>query len=126
MLQNSGCQQCQRYPLTLHANVGTKASFGDDITVAALVVTLLDTSKLESNAIGDDGRVTVSNVGERTGVNKDGCALEGLHEGGLDGVLHEDGHGTSTANVLSGDGLTSLAGRDNHAAETEVSSIGIQ
>jgi hypothetical protein len=52
-------------------------------------------------------------------VHKDGRTLEGLHEGGLDGVLHEDSHSTGASDVLGGDGLTCLAGGDNHAAETD-------
>jgi hypothetical protein len=54
MLQNSARQPSHTVKLTLHANVSTEASLGDDVAIPALVVTLLDTSKLESDAVGDD------------------------------------------------------------------------
>ncbi|GFZ51903.1 hypothetical protein JCM24511_09672 [Saitozyma sp. JCM 24511] len=101
----------------LHADVRTEASLGDDVTAARRVVALLDTGELECDAVRDDGRVAVRDVGKGTGVDEDGGTLEGLHESGLDRVLHEDGHGAGTADVLGGDGLAGLARGDDHAAE---------
>lgn len=60
----------------------------------------------------------MGNVGERSSVDKDGSTLECLHEGRLDGVLHQDGHGTGTSNVFGGDGITGLAGSDDHSTKS--------
>ena len=70
----------------------------------------------------------VSNIGKRTGVDKDRRAFEGLHQGGLDGVLHQDGHGAGCTQILSGDGFTLLVDADNDAshAVAHISQVGGQ
>lgn len=93
----------------LHANIGAEASLGDDVAVLA--------DELEGDLISDDGGVAVGDVGEGTGVDEDGSSLDGLHEGGLDGLLHEDAEGASDAEVLSGDGLAGLGHANDHLAE---------
>ncbi len=103
---------------TLHADISTKASLSDDVTDTVWLVTGLGTSKLEGDTISDDRRVAVSDVGEWTSVNEDGSAFEGLHKSGLDSVLHENGHGTGTSDVLSGDWVTTAAGTNDHAAKS--------
>lgn len=39
----------------LHTDIGTESSFSDDITVSVLVISLLDTSELECDSVGNDG-----------------------------------------------------------------------
>jgi len=60
----------------------------------------------------------VSNVGKRSGVDKDGSSLQGLHEGRLDGVLHQDSHGTGTTNIVGSDGVSTPAGTNDHLSES--------
>jgi hypothetical protein len=60
----------------------------------------------------------VGDVGERTGVDEDGGTFERLHDGRLDGVLHEDGESARATDVVGGDGLASLGGSDDHLAES--------
>lgn len=52
------------------------------------------------------------------GKRRDRTNLERLHQVGLDGVLHEDGEGASSSNVVAGDGDSSLALADDHLAES--------
>lgn len=75
----------------LHANISTEASLGNHVTVILFWLSFLNTSKLEGNLVSEDGRVAVSDVGERTGMHKDWCALESLHQVRLDGIAHENG-----------------------------------
>ena len=110
----------ERLELTLHSNVGTETGLGDDISGSAGIVSLFSTGELESDPVGNDGRVSVGNVGKGTGVNEDGGSLQGLHKGGFDGVLHEDGHGTGTTDVVGGDGIARPARPDDHLSEPAV------
>lgn len=52
----------------LHANVSTEASLGDD--VAGLHVVAIRTGELEGDAVSDDRRVAVGDVGKGAGVNE--------------------------------------------------------
>lgn len=85
-------------------DVGTETSLGNNVTVLVLRLSLLDTGKLKRNLVGQNRRVSVRDVGERTSMDKDGSALERLHEVGLDRVLHEDREGASATDVVAGDG----------------------
>ena len=113
-----------RVELTLHSNVGTETGLGDDVSGSAGIVSLFSTGELESDPVGNDGRVSVGNVGKGTGVNEDGGSLQGLHEGGFDGVLHEDGHGTGTTDVVGGDGIARPARPDDHLSEPAIRVVG--
>ena len=77
-----------------HADVSAKARFGDDVI-----------GQLEGDAVGDDRAVAMGDIGKRTGVDEDRRAFEGLHQGGLDGVFHQDGHGASHTQVFGSDGF---------------------
>ena len=89
-----------------HADVGAETGFGDHVI-----------GQLEGDLVGDDGTVAVGDVGERSGVHEGRRAFQGLHQGGHDGVLHQDGHRTGAAHVFGGDGLASLAGGDHDIAK---------
>lgn len=65
-----------------HANVGTKTSLGDYVTLRA--------DQLQGNFVGKDGRATVGDVGERTSMDHDRSAFQGLHESWFDSVLEKD------------------------------------
>lgn len=103
---------------TLHSDVGSETGLGDAVTNSRRVVSLLSSGELQGDPVGDDGRVSVSDVGEGTGVDEDGSSLKRLHDGGLDGVLHEDGKGARAADVVGRDGLAGLRGRDDHLTES--------
>jgi hypothetical protein len=64
-----------------HADVCAEAGFGDDEAVLA--------DQFERDHIRDDGGLSVRDVGERTCMDGGGRAFEGLHQVGLDGVLHQ-------------------------------------
>mmetsp|Transcript_10810 Transcript_10810/g.32814 ORF Transcript_10810/g.32814 Transcript_10810/m.32814 type:complete len:491 (-) Transcript_10810:74-1546(-) len=98
----------------LATNVGAEASLGHAIAVLA--------DELERHLVGQDGAVAVSNVGEGACVHEHRGALGGLHEGRVDGLLHEYAHGASHAEVLGGDrgaGVVAVGAgaADDHLAE---------
>ena len=90
----------------LHADVGAEAGFGDDVI-----------GQFEGDLVGDDGAIAVGDVGKRSGVHEGGRALQGLHQVGLDGVLHQDGQRAGHAQVLGGDRFALLVGAKDHAAK---------
>lgn len=98
-------------------DVGAEASLGHDVAVLVLRLALLDARQLERNLVRQDRRVAMGDVGERSGVDEDRGAFEGLHEVGLDGVFHQDGHGAGAANVIRRDGLALLAVGHDHPPE---------
>ena len=59
----------------LHAHVRAEAAFGEHVADARGLVTLLGTRELQRDAVGEDGRVPVRDVGERTRVDEDGGTL---------------------------------------------------
>ncbi len=73
--------------------------------------------QLESNSVGNDRTVAVRDIRERSGVYESRGAFQSLHQGGHDRVLHQDSHGTGSADVFGSDGLASLAGGDDDFAE---------
>jgi hypothetical protein len=104
--------------LTLHTDVSSEASLGDAVTGAGSVVSLLGPGELERDSVGDDGRITVGDVGEWSSVDEDGRTLKRLHESGLDRVLHQDGERTGRTDVVAGDGLAGLGECNDHLAES--------
>ena len=47
----------------------------------------------------------MGDIGERPGMHEDRRAFQGLHQVGLDGILHQDGQRAGHAQVFGGDGL---------------------
>ena len=94
----------------LHADVGAEAGFGEHVSVGA--------HQLERDLVGDDGRISVSDIGERSGMHERGSAFERLHQVGQDGVLHQNGESAAYAQIVGGDGIAGAIGADNHAAQT--------
>ncbi len=97
-----------------HADVGAKARFGDDIPTG---------TQLDSNLVGDDGRVARGNVGKRPGMNKSGAANQGLHQVRHQRVFQQDGHGTGHAQVLCCDRLA-IPIRTDHDSAKALSKVG--
>jgi len=64
----------------LHAHVCAEARFCDNIV-----------GQLECNLVRDNGGVAVSDICERTGMDKGRLSFERLHQVGHDRVLHQDG-----------------------------------
>lgn len=102
--------------LTAHGEIET--GLGDDVASLGVILVLLGTGKLESEAVGNDRGSANGNVGKGSGVDKDGSTLKGLHKVGLDGILHEGSEGTANSDIVAGNGVTLLGGGNNHAAET--------
>jgi hypothetical protein len=90
----------------LGTQVGAKAGLGNG-----------DIAKAHSHARGHDGVAAVGNVGEGTAVDKRGCALERLHQVGLERVLKQRGHGTLGLKVAGTDGLAGKAVADDDLAQ---------
>jgi hypothetical protein len=101
-----------------HAHVGTKATLGENISDVPRRVALFCTYELQRDAVGQDGRVAMSDVGEGPSVYKDGCALECLHEVGLDRVFQENRKSAANTEVVGRDSVAMLARRDYHCAKT--------
>lgn len=114
-----GDETTSKISLTLHANIGSETSLGDAVTDPRGIVSLLSTGQLERDSVSDDRRVTVGNVGERSGVDEDRGSLERLHDRRLDGVLHENSESTGASDVVGSDGLTSLGSGNNHLTESD-------
>ena len=64
------------------AHVGGEAGLGHGVV-----------AELQGHAVGHDGVVAVGDVGERASVDDRRVAFQGLDQGGLQGVLHQHGHG---------------------------------
>jgi hypothetical protein len=78
----------------LRAHVGPEPRFGDE-----------ELPGMNPDQVGHDRRVAVGDVAERAGVHEDGGVLERLQEVGLDGVTHDDRHGSRGLELLGGDRL---------------------
>jgi hypothetical protein len=79
-------------PEFLETDIGGKSGLGDVVVEA-----------LQADAVGDDGTLAHGDVGERAGVHEAGVVLGGAHEGRVDGVAHEGGHGVAHFQVAAGD-----------------------
>ena len=89
-----------------HADVCAKAGFRDDVI-----------GELQRDLIGDDGRVAVRDVRERTRVNERGRAFESLHQVRHDRVFHQDGHRAGDAQIFGGNRFAANARADHDAAQ---------
>eukprot|EP01137_Pigoraptor_chileana_P008991 Opistho-2@56591 len=93
----------------LHSNVRTESSLCNNISVG--------TGEFECDAIGNDRRVSVGNVGKGTRVDKHGRSLEGLHEVGANGVLHKHSESTGNTEVVGGHRASRAARGDDHITQ---------
>ena len=93
----------------LHADVGAEAGFGEHVS--------LGPHQLERDLIRDDGRISMRDIGERSGMHERGSAFERLHQVGQDGVLHQNGQSAAYAQIVGGDGRAGAIGADHHAAQ---------
>lgn len=92
-----------------HADICAKPGLRNDEAILA--------HELQRNLVGDNGGVAVGYVREGPRVDENGCALESLHEGGLDGVLHEHRQRTADTEVVRVDCLAAPGRGDDHLAE---------
>ena len=90
-----------------HADVGAEAGFSDDVI-----------TQFEGDPVSDDGTVAVGDICKGAGMYKGRGSFEVLHQGGHDGVFHQNGHGAGAAEILSGDRFTGSAGGDHDIAKT--------
>ena len=59
----------------LHTHVGTEATFGEDVSRSRRVVAFFCTGEFESDPVGEDGGVAMSDIRERTSVDEDRRSL---------------------------------------------------
>ena len=83
----------------LHADVGAKAGFGDDVV-----------AQPQRQLVGQDGGVAVGDVGKRPGVDEGGLPFQRLQQVGVQRILHEHRYRAGHAQVVEGDGLAVLVG----------------
>ncbi len=93
----------------LHAHVRAETGFGEHVTIRP--------DELQRDLIRDDRRIAVRDIGERSGMHERRRALDGLHQIGHDGVLHQDRQRAADAEIVGGDRLARAAGADHHAAQ---------
>jgi hypothetical protein len=84
-------------PELLKADVGGEAGLGDVVV-----------EQFQADAVGDDGALAHGDVGERSGVHQAGVVFGGAHQGRVDGVAHEGGHGVAHFQVAGGDRFAAL------------------
>ncbi len=71
----------------ISTNIGSEAGFGQDESFGS--------HQTQSNLIRQYGGISVSNVGEGPGVDKNGRSLQRLHQRRVDGVFHEHHKGST-------------------------------
>jgi hypothetical protein len=91
------------------AHVGAESGLGEHVAIGS--------NQLERDLIGDNRRIAVRDIGERSGVNERGRALDGLHQIGHDGVLHQDRQRAARADVVGGNRFAGVVAADHHAAQ---------
>ncbi len=91
------------------AHVGAEAGLGQHVAIG--------TNQLQRDLIGDNRRIAVRDIGERSGMHERGRALDGLHQIGHDGVLHQDRERAADADIVGGDRLAGFVAADHHAAQ---------
>jgi len=74
--------------------------------------------QLQRDAVRQDGGITMGDVGEGPRMHQDRRALQGLHQGGLQGILHQHGHGPGHAEILAGDRLPGPVQGHDHGPQT--------
>ena len=93
----------------LHADVRPKTSLRQHVAIWP--------HQLQRQLVGNDGGVAVGDVGEGAGMDEGGRALQCLHQGGHDGVFHQNGQRAAQPQVVGGNGFASAAGANDHAAQ---------
>ena len=81
--------------------------------------------QLERDAIGDDRRVAVGDVGERPGVDEGRPALQRLDEVRLDRLAHEHRHRAGDLELLERDRLALERLGDDHPAEARAQVVDV-
>ena len=102
----------------LAAHVRSEARLGEHVA--------LWPHELERQLVGDDARVAVRDVGERSGVDERGRALERLHRRRLQSLHHQHGERAGDAEVVGGERRACLRVARDHPAEAraEVGEVG--
>ena len=93
---------------TFRAHVRAEAGLGDQVVTRA-----------DPDLVGQDRRVAVGDIAERTGMDEHRRVLERLEQVGLDGVAHDGGHGPRPLELLGGDGLAGHGVSDHDPPQTE-------
>ena len=94
-------------PELLEADIRSEAGLSDMIV-----------EQLEGETVADDGALADGDVGEGAGMYQAGLMLDGVAEGGVDGVAHPGGHGAVDLEVMGGDRVTLLVVRNDDVADT--------
>jgi hypothetical protein len=103
--------------LTTHGEI--EAGLGDYEARLLIVLFLrLSADKFESHLVGENRARSDADVGKWSCMDEHWGAFQGLHQIGLDGILHEGSQGSARANVIAGDRITAAGAGDNHATES--------
>ncbi|KAI6752650.1 hypothetical protein HG530_013402 [Fusarium avenaceum] len=89
---------------TSHSEVETSLGNNESRLLAKILIRL-GTGEFQRKLVGKDRALSNADVGERTSMHKYRSTLEGLHQVGLDGILHESSEGTASTDVVGCDGV---------------------
>jgi len=84
-------------PELLEADIGSEAGLGDVVF-----------KELQGHPVGNDRRLADGDIGKGSGVDQTGVVLGGTHQGRIDGVAHEGGHGVAHFQVTAGHRFAAL------------------
>ena len=84
-------------PEFLKTDISGKTGLGDIII-----------KEFQGDPVGDDRRLAHGYIGKGAGVDQAGIVLSGTHQGWIDGVAHEGGHGIAHFQVAAGYRLAAL------------------
>ncbi|KAI6748789.1 hypothetical protein HG531_007736 [Fusarium graminearum] len=110
--------------LTSHGEV--KASLSDDKSGLFLMVFIsFGTGKLQCKLVSKNRALSDANIGKGASMDKDGSALEGLHEVRLDSILHESSEGTASTKVVVAESEDSHTLTSNSDVESGLSRLSL-
>ncbi|KMU80211.1 hypothetical protein CISG_08317 [Coccidioides immitis RMSCC 3703] len=104
---------------TLATHGEVESSFSDNkASLSFMVFIRLGTRQFERELVRYNGISPDTDVGEWTGVDKDRCALQTLHEVWFDCILHQGCQCASNSNVITSNRISILGGRNHHSPKT--------
>src|SRR5262245_18162454 len=74
--------------------------------------------KLQCDLVGDDGGLSMRDVGERSCVDEGGVPFQRLHKVGFDRVLHQHCDCASYTEVFCRDGFAAFVRGNDHSSES--------
>ena len=74
--------------------------------------------KFEADPVCDNRGLTDCDICEWAGVHHAGLVFNSAHEGGIDGISHPGGHGSTDLQISSGYSFSALVKRDGDFIKT--------